>query len=257
MVTLCIANQKGGVGKTTTAHALGVYLASRGLQVLLVDTDPQGSLSRSCGIDDTAGRSLAEVLGGAAPGQLALVDILVYLGDGMELAPADIALAGVELGLTSRMGRESVLSKALRTVSGLFDICLIDCPPSLGLLTIGALTAADAVLIPVQPTVMDLRGLALFSQTLESVKVELNPDLETLGVLVTFYDSRLKHHQAALEALQESGIPILPVTIGRSVRVAEAAGAGQTVLTYEPRNPQAIAYNQLGEVVYRWLKSRT
>jgi len=253
---LAIANQKGGVGKTATAHAIGAALAGQGLRVCLVDTDPQASLTQACGVTDCAGRSLAEVLGSSSPGHLALAAVLLDLGGGLYLAPADIALAACELGLTSRLGRESVLRKALRPLVDRFDLVIIDCPPSLGLLTVGALAACDAVLVPVQPQAADLRGARLFLDTLDIIKSELNPDLENLGILVTFHDARLTHHQAALKAMQTAGLPVLPVTIGRSVRVAEAAGAGQSIITYAPDNPQATAYIRLAEIVNQWLKSK-
>jgi len=254
MRILVIANQKGGVGKTATAHNLGAILAGDGLRVLLVDVDPQSSLTQVCRVGDVAGRSLAEVLGGAQPGRLPLAGAIVDLGGGLAIAPADIALAAAELGLTSRLGREGVLKKALATVAGDYDLILIDCPPSLGLLTVGALVAADEILVPTQPLVVDLRGLRLFLQTVDQVRQELNPELETLGVLVTFFDGRLTHHKAAIETMQSAGLPLLPVYIGRSVRVAEAAGAGQSVAVYEPGNPQAANYRQLAEVVRAWLK---
>jgi len=172
------------------------------------------------------------------------------------LHPADIALAGVELGLTSRLGRENVLKKALANVTD-YDLVIIDCPPSLGLLTVGALVAADGVMVPTQPQSADLRGLALFLDTVEQIKEELNPDLELLGVLVTFYDTRLNHHKAALEAMQSAGLPVIDVIVGRSVRVAEAAGLSQSVVTFEPWNPQAENYRQLAEVVGKWLNNQT
>lgn len=252
MRVLTISNQKGGVGKTATAHALGVVLASQGMKILLCDIDPQSSLTQAAGVTNTAGRSLAEVLGGAQPGKLAMGDILQDLGGGLFLAPADIALASAELGLTSRLGRESVLKKALAAMGNRFDMVIIDCPPSLGLLTAGALVAADAVLIPTQPQAADLRGLALFIDTVSMVKTELNPALVILGVLVTFYDGRLSHHRAAVELLERSDLPLLPVKIGRSVRVAEAAGAGESVITFEPGNPQAQNYKQLAEIIKSW-----
>ncbi len=256
MKTLAIANAKGGVGKSASCHNLGTILARDGMRVLLVDMDPQSSLSQACGVDDVAGRSLAEVLGGATPGTVPMANIIQDLGSGLSIAPADISMAASELGLTSRLGRENVLRKALASMANRFDVCLIDCPPSLGLLTVGALVAADAVLVPTLPQVVDLRGLRLFLNTIDSIKVELNPDLEFLGVLVTFYDSRLNHHKAAVKALQDAGIPLVDVMIGRSVRVAEAAGAGQSVVDFSPRNPQSENYKQLSEEIKRWLKSR-
>lgn len=256
MRTLAIANHKGGVGKTSITHALGVVLAGEGLRVLLVDVDPQASLTQSAGVSDAAGRSLAEVLGGAQPGRLAMADILVPVVTNLTLAPADISLAAVELQLVSRLGRENVLKKALQPIAGRFDLCLIDCPPSLGLLTLSALVAADTVAIPTAPQVVDLRGLRLFIDSIEAIKSELNPDLETLGVVVNFYDPRLIHHREAIEAMQQAGLMIIPATIGRSIKVAEAAGAGQSVITFQPSNPRAGEYKQLSEVVITWLKNR-
>lgn len=257
METIAIANHKGGVAKTATAHALGHALAWGGLRVLLVDVDPQGSLTQACGVTDSAGGSLAEVIGGATPGRLKLADVVRPLGDSAPtLAPADIALAACELGLNQRMGREHVLAKVLEPMARRFDVCLIDCPPSLGLLTVNALAAAEAVLCPTQPQAADLRGLRLFLDTLALIKDELNPALELLGVLVTFYDSRLNHHKQALEAMQAAGLPVLPVTVGRSVRVAEAAGAGQPIASYAPDNPRAQEYNDLAELVKKWLKRK-
>jgi len=255
MQILTIANHKGGVAKTATAHALGVVLSGQGLRVLLVDIDPQGSLTQACGIRDTDDASLADVLGGATPGGLPLSIVIKDLGNGLAIAPADISLSRCELGLTSRLGRESVLKKALRPVAGSYDLAIVDSPPSLGLLTVNALVAADAVLVPTQPQAVDLRGLRLFLDTLNTLKKELNPELETLGVLVTFYDGRLVHHQAAVEAIQKTGLPVMDTVIGRSVRVAEAAGAAQSVVTFEPDNPRAEEYKKLAEEVKQWLKT--
>lgn len=238
MKIIAIANHKGGVGKTATAHALGVVLARLGARVLLVDADPQGSLTAACGIH-AEGRSLAEVLGG----ELATGKAITRIQDNLDLLPADIALANTELALTTRMNRENQIKRALQGLA--YDFILIDCPPSLSLLTVNALTAADSVLIPTQPQAADLRGLALFLQSLERIKAELNPGLKVLGILLTFYDSRLNHHAEALAAMQGAGLPVLHTTIGRSVKVAEAMGTGQSVITYEPGNKQSEAYQEL------------
>jgi chromosome partitioning protein len=257
MRIISISNHKGGVGKTATAHALGYALAWEGLRVLLVDVDPQASLTQACGVTDAGGSSLAEAIGGAAPGRLRLADALRPMGDNAPvLAPADIALAACELGLSQRMGRERVLSKILEPLAPRFDICLIDCPPSLGLLTVNALAAAGGVICPTQPQAADLRGLRLFLETLDLIRAELNPALDLIGILATFYDGRLNHHRAALEAMQRAGLPVLPVTIGRSVRVAEAAGAGMAISTYAPENPRAGEYKELAELVREWLRKR-
>jgi chromosome partitioning protein len=254
MRTLAIANQKGGAGKTVTARNLGSLVAAAGFRCLLVDADPQGSLTQTCGINGVESHSLAEVIGGAQPGKLPMAKAILALAGNLSICTADIALAGAELGLVSRFGREVVLKKALASVAPNFDLAIIDCPPSLGLLTVAALVAADAVLIPTLPSELDLRGLRLFLQTLEQIK-ELNPTLETLGVLITQYDNRFTMHKQALETLRAADLPIMPVMIGRSVKVAQAAGEGKTIGDLAPTNPQAAAYKQLSEEIIQWIRN--
>jgi chromosome partitioning protein len=145
-----------------------------------------------------------------------------------------------------------VLKKTLATVAADFDVCVIDCPPDQGLLTINALAAAEAVLIPSQLTAQDLRGLFLFVEIVKSVQAEINPGLILFGILPTFYDERLKMHRRGWQDVTQAGLPILPVAIGRSVRVAEAAGAGQPLITYQPNHPQAQNYRRLASMVYDW-----
>lgn len=244
MQTIAIANQKGGIGKTTTTWTLGAALAERGRRVLLVDLDPQASLTMAAGVD-SEGESLAEVLGAANAGTADLRDIVRPLGDGLFLAPSDIALSRSELGLVSRMGRENVVKRALSDVTS--DYILIDCPPSLGILTINGLVAADSVLIPTAPEYLALRGLALMFETLRQVRGELNPTLDVLGILITFFDTRLLHAQEVLDAMDAQGLPVLPMMIRRTVRLAESAVAHETLLRYDPSNPSVEAYRQLAE----------
>jgi len=256
MITISIANQKGGTGKTTTARELGTILAAGGLRVLLVDLDPQGSLTAACGLGDVAGRSIAEVLGGAQPGRLTISDVVQDLGGGLAIVPADITLASCELGLTTRVGRESVLRRALVPVVTSYDLVILDCPPSLGLLTVAGLVAADGVLIPTAPQAADLRGMALFVETARQIQSELNQGLELIGVLVTFYDHQLKHHQQAMEFINQADLHILG-TVPRSVRMAEATGRAKSVTEYSPSNPTAEAYRKVAEEIKSWLKKRT
>jgi chromosome partitioning protein len=254
MKILAIANQKGGVGKTATTYTLATALVQEhSHRVLMVDTDPQASLTGASGVS-AGDHSLADVIGGASPGRASLSEILEEVRPDLWLAPADISLSRSELGLVSRMGRENVLRKALREVSERFDVAIIDCPPSLSLLTVGALVAADGVLIPTQAQAVDLRGLKLFFDTFEQVKEELNPNLEVVGVAVTFYDDRLNHHRAAVAAMEKAELPLMQTRIGRSVRVAEAASEGETVLTYAPDNKRGKEYLGLAQEVEEWLK---
>lgn len=248
MQCIAISNHKGGVAKTATTHALGVVLANS-RRVLLIDADPQSSLSAACGVEDTAGRSLAEVI----TGDLTMTAAIRNLGPNLSLVPGDIALASVEMALVNRLGRENAIRRPLATVSG-FDVVLIDTPPSLALLTVCALVASDGVLIPVQAQAADLRGLRLFLDSVDQVREGLSRDLQIVGILPTFVDSRLVHHQAALQAMIGAGLPVLPVTIPRSVRVAEAmAGGGESVVTYDRRGTAAAAYTELGRIVEGWL----
>lgn len=246
MFTIAIANQKGGTGKTATAAALGAILANNGRRVLLLDADPQASLTLAT-VGSCEGHNLAQVINGAAK----LADVVKGIRPGLDIAPADIALASSELSLVARMAREMVLSRALATVGSRYDLALIDCPPSLGLLTINALTAADGVIAPVLPAVSDLRGLQLFTESIDQVK-DINPRLELIGVLVCQFDPRINSHNQVLEMIRGAGLPLL-ATIARSVRVAEASGARQLLPEFDPAGKPTAGYLELSKKVITWL----
>jgi chromosome partitioning protein len=247
MRSIAIANPRAGSGKTATTHALGMLLAERGWRVLLVDLDPQASLTSFCGVETTAGASLAEVLGGALPGPVAMWDILreVVPGTYLFLAPADLAMASSELGLSARIGREIVVRKILATVAANFDIALMDCPSTLSLLTVNALTAAEGAIIPSQPDVTHVRGLWLFLATVAQIRQEMNVDLDVLGVLISPYDARLNHHRTALQAMRAARLPLLP--LGQPAAPAD----GEAGASYFPTDPQAQLL--LAERVERWI----
>lgn len=250
MKTLTVGVQKGGVGKTATVFALAESLALEGVQVLMIDLDPQSSLTESAGIQ-AAGASIAEALEGRAT----LRDIAVPLQTGPVLIPSDLELAAVELTLAGRNANEFLLTDLLAPLK--FDICLIDAPPSLGRLMINALVAANEVLIPVTPQIVDMRGLRLFKR--ESISraqhSRLNPKLEIFGVLPTMYDARLVHHRQAIEAMKKAGFPVLDIAISRAIAVAESGATGTSVVTYAPDSKPAQEYRALAKVVLQWLKS--
>ena len=250
MITIAIANQKGGVGKTTTAAAMGAILADHGRRVLLVDMDPQGSLTQGLNIAPAAGASIADVIGGAARGTHKIQDIIKTISPGLDLAPADIDLAACELGIVSRIGRETILKQSLQGLP--YDVCIIDCPPALSLLTVNALAAARAVIVPTLPAAADLRGVRLFIDTLESIKA-LNPALVLLGVLVVQYDARLIAHGEALETIKGAGLHILG-TIPRSVKAQEASAARVPVTVYDPQGKTSEAYLLFMKGITKWLK---
>ena len=253
MRILTIANHKGGTGKTATTRALGDVLARKGYKVLMVDLDPQSSLTTSCGLSEVS-PNLTDVIGGAQPGDTPLKKIIKSVSENLDLAPSDLSMAGVELGLISRLGGDYVLRNILAGVSGDYDLCLIDCPPSLSKLVVNALAASEAVLIPAQAMPVDVAGVKLFLDTVRAIRDSLNPDLSILGILLTFYDDRLNTHKAALEKMTNAGWPVLPVRVGRSVRVGESAALGESIMTFEPGNPQAAAYGELGGLIELWLK---
>ena len=253
MKILSVANHKGGVGKTATVRALGDVI-SKTHKVLMIDLDPQSSLTTSCGIVE-ADPNLTSVIGNSQPGNLPLAKVIQPVTENLYIAPSSLDMAAVELGINARLGREYILAEAIEQLKG-FDLVIVDCPPSLSLLVINALTASNAVLIPCQPMPVDVAALRLFLKTVESVK-RINPSLSIMGILPTFYDQRLTAHKGAIEAMKAAGWAVLPFTIGRSVRVGEAGALGQSIMSYEPGNPQAAAYEKLGKAVTKWLEKKS
>jgi chromosome partitioning protein len=245
---VAVANQKGGVAKTTTTHSLGAGLAELGERVLLVDLDPQACLTFSLGIDaDGLDRSLHDVLAGRAEA----AEVVVKSGD-LALLPATIDLAGAEVHLMSRTGREHVLARALKPVVGEYDTVLIDCPPSLGVLTINGLTAAAEVVVPMQCETLGHRGVGQLLETIGDVRSFTNPDLTVRGLVATMFDSRTRHSRELLADLEERyGVPVLGDPIPKSVRFAEAPGRGRSILTHAPRSAGAEAYRAIARLLHQ------
>lgn len=255
MAIIAIANHKGGVGKSTTAANLGASMADQGIYTLLIDMDPQASLTQALGIELEDYYNLAGVMGSSKPGSVPIRSAIKPVKTNLDIIPGNLDLASTEIGLVNRLGREGVLRNALATVVAGYAMIIIDTPPSLSLLTVNALAAADYVIIPTLPQAADLRGLALITGTIADIKQAINPGLEILGVLVTQFDGRLIHHSEAVQMLQGWDLPIFETRIGRTVKAAESAGVGRPLVDYKPSNPRAIEYQQLAkEIISKWPK---
>jgi chromosome partitioning protein len=242
---IAFANQKGGVAKTTTTLNLAVAFTELGHRVLAVDLDPQGNLTMSQGMNpDTVERSMFDVLVHSVP-----IDEIIRRAE-IDVAVSSIDLAGAELALSSMIGRERALQKALLPVRSSYDFILIDTPPSLGLLTINALTAADGVIVPVQCEYLSLRGLVQLENTMTMIRENLNPTVAIRGILPTMYDARTLHSREAVDMLRENfGELVFDTHIRKTVRYAEAPVQGSSVLKYEPSGPAANAYRDLAKEV--------
>ena len=242
---MAFANQKGGVAKTTTTLNLGVAFQELGQRVLAVDMDPQGNLTMSLGLNpDSVRPSMFDVL----VKRVSIEEALYHRE--LDVVVSCIDLATAEIALSPLIGRERALSKALLQVRDRYDYIMIDTPPSLGLLTVNALTASDAVIVPVQCEYLALRGLAQLERTLELVRENLNPDVHIAGIVPTMYDSRTVHGREAVEVLRNSfGDLVFETTIRKTIRFAEAPVKGESVLKYAPDSQAAGAYRQLAREV--------
>src|SRR5919197_2401097 len=249
---IAFANQKGGVAKTTTTLNLGVALAEQGAKVLAIDLDPQGNLTMSQGWNpDEIDRSMFDVLVHKLP-----ITEIVRTHE-IDVAVSSIDLAGAELALSSMIGRERALEKALLPVREEYDWILIDTPPSLGLLTINAFVAATGVIVPVQCEYLSLRGLVQLENTLAMVRENLNPNVRVEGIVPTMYDGRTLHAREAIEILEEHfGDLVYETRIRKTVRYAEAPVKGSSVLRYDPSGPAAQAYRDLAKEVLDGAKAR-
>ena len=242
---IAFANQKGGVAKTTTTLNLAAAFAEEGHRVLCIDMDPQGNLTMSQGIDpDTLEVSMFDVL----VHDLSIREVIRRRE--VDVACSSIDLAGAEIAMSMKIGRERSLDKSLREIREDYDFICIDTPPSLGLLTINALTAADKVIVPVQCEYLSMRGLIQLQNTLSMIRENLNPDVDIAGILPTMVDSRTLHAKEAIEILEENfGDRVFGARIRKTIRFAEAPVKGMSVLKYDPTGTAADAYRQLAKEV--------
>ena len=251
-----VCNQKGGVGKTTTTINLGAALAEQGRRVLLVDFDPQGALSVGLGIqphelDATVYNLLME------PGLTANEVLFKTSVEGVDLLPSNIDLSGAEVQLVHEVAREFVLGRALQAVIPDYDVILIDCQPSLGLLTVNALACADGVIVPLECEYFALRGVALLMETIDKVSSRLSPKLQMDGLLATMYDSRTLHTREVLSGVVKGfGDKVFHTVINRTVRFPDATVAGVPITSFDPTSNGAGSYRELAkEVLERWRQS--
>ena len=256
---IAIANQKGGVGKTTTAVNLGVALGFSGKRVLLIDTDPQGSLTKSCKIDnadaDALDVTLSELMANEMTGEdndYSLINKAIKQFENIDLIPANISLSGTETALFNCMSRESVLKRTIEPLKQKYDYILIDCMPSLGMMTVNALAAADSVIIPSQPNFLSTKGLNLLLRSIAKIKRQINPRLRIDGILLTMVDNRTNNAKTIITSLRSSvgeNIRVFESEIPFSVRAAECSLSGESIFSHDKNGKVAAAYEALTKEV--------
>lgn len=250
MTTICFYNQKGGVGKTTSCISFGAGLARCGYKVLLIDLDAQGSLSVALGLEpDEDDTTVYEVLRGTD-----INKAIVSKGDRYDVIPSDIRLSGAELSLYNEVGRDLILSKAISKLKKRYDYVLIDCSPSLNILSLMALTASDEVIVPIKSDYLPLKGMAQLRDTINLIKKTTNPKIEISGILLTFYDGKRNLDQEVLASLTRAfGDKVFQTTIRNNVKLGEAPSSGEDIYTYSPSSTGAKMYSQ---VVKEYLKRK-
>ena len=253
--TIAVVNQKGGTGKTTTCENLGVGLAAEGKKVLLVDADPQGSLTISMGWQqpDELPATLSTLMAKAMNDQsIPPGEGILHHAEGVDLIPANIELAGLEVSLVNTMNREKMLKQVLESAKREYDYILIDCTPSLGMLTVNALAAADTTLIPVQAQYLSAKGLEQLLQTVQKVRRQINPRLKIEGILLTMTDSRTTYGKQIGNLIRQAygrHLKVFDQSIPRSVRASEISTTGKSIFSYDPKGKVAEAYKSLTKEV--------
>ena len=252
---MAVVNQKGGTGKTTTCENLGVGLAMEGKKVLVIDTDPQASLTISLGypIPDNLSPTLSDMMGKIMSEQaIAPGEGILHHAEGVDLMPANIELSGLEVSLVNAMSRETILKQYIDTVKPNYDFILLDCMPSLGMLTVNALAAADNVLIPVQAAYLPAKGLEQLLQTISKVRRQINPKLKIEGILLTMVDNRTNYSKDISSLIREnygSKLKVYKTDIPRSVRAEEISAEGSSIFKHDPKGKVADAYRVLTKEV--------
>ena len=259
---IAVVNQKGGTAKTTTVENLGIRLAKAGKKVLLIDTDPQASLTICLGYPrpDDLPMTLTDLLSSSINERpVNLSEGILHQAEGVDLIPANIEMAGLEVALVNTMNRERMLKQFLEPIKGSYDYILLDCMPSLGMLTVNALAAADAALIPVQANYLSAKGLEQLIQTINKVKRQINPKLRIEGILLTMVDGRTNYAKDISSLIRETygaKIKVFDAVIPRSTRAAEISAEGKSIFAYDPKGKVAAAYEDVTKEVLKNAEKR-